>query len=52
MYAYTSISNCLEVQDIDDVKDYHDTIVSNNFVSLTTLIVTVERHGYHWSVCR
>lgn len=28
-YAYTSASNCLEVQDIDDVKDYHDTIVSH-----------------------
>ena len=27
-YAYTSLSNCLEVSDIDDVKDYHDTIVS------------------------
>lgn len=26
-YAYTSVSNCLEVQDIDDVKDYADTIV-------------------------
>lgn len=26
-YAYTSLSNCLEVSDIDDVKDYHDTIV-------------------------
>lgn len=26
-YAYTSLSNCLDVQDIDDVKDYSDTIV-------------------------
>ena len=26
-YAYTSASNCLEVSDIDDAKDYHDTIV-------------------------
>jgi len=27
-YAYTSLSNCLEVQDIDDVHDYKETIVS------------------------
>lgn len=26
-YAYTSLSNCLDVQDIDDVKEYGDTIV-------------------------
>ncbi len=25
-YAYTSMSNCLEVQDVDDVKEFHDTI--------------------------
>jgi len=33
-YAYTSMSNCLEVQDINDVKDYTQTIVSPNFQSL------------------
>lgn len=33
-YAYTSLSNCLEVQDMDDVHDYHDTIVRNKKVSL------------------
>lgn len=27
-YAYTSRSNCLDVQDIDDVKDFTETIVS------------------------
>jgi myosin-1 len=27
-YAYTSLSNCLNVSDIDDTKDYSDTIVS------------------------
>lgn len=27
-YAYTSLSNCLEVSDINDVNDYNDTIVS------------------------
>lgn len=27
-YAYTSRSNCLDVQDIDDVKDFSETIVS------------------------
>lgn len=27
-YAYTSMSNCLEVQDVDDVKEFHDTIAS------------------------
>ena len=26
-YAYTSMSNCLSVSDIDDTKDFHDTIV-------------------------
>lgn len=26
-YAYTSLSNCLDVSDIDDRKDYSDTIV-------------------------
>ena len=26
-YAYTSASKCLDVQDIDDTKDYGDTIV-------------------------
>lgn len=26
-YAYTSSSNCLDVSDIDDIKDYSDTIV-------------------------
>jgi myosin-1 len=29
-YAYTSMSNCLSVSDIDDTKDFHDTIVSLN----------------------
>jgi len=33
-YAYTSMSNCLEVQDIDDVKDYTQTIVGPSFQSL------------------
>ena len=28
-YVYTSASHCLEVSDIDDVKDYRDTIVSD-----------------------
>ena len=27
-YAYTSMSNCLTVQDVDDVKEFHDTLVS------------------------
>ena len=26
-YAYTSMSNCLSVQDIDDVKDFSETLV-------------------------
>ena len=26
-YAYTSMSNCLAVQGIDDVKDFHETLV-------------------------
>lgn len=27
-YAYTSRSGCLDVQDIDDVKDFSETLVS------------------------
>lgn len=27
-YAYTNMSNCLSVQDIDDTKDFRDTLVS------------------------
>ena len=26
-YAYTSMSSCLSVQGIDDVKDFHETLV-------------------------
>lgn len=37
-YAYTSMSNCLEVQDIDDVKDYADTIVSSGFPALSMIL--------------
>lgn len=33
-YAYTSLSNCFEVQDIDDVKEYADTIVRFSFISV------------------
>ena len=29
-YTYTSTSNCLTVQDIDDTKDFRDTIVSSD----------------------
>ncbi|KAF5352449.1 hypothetical protein D9756_005904 [Leucocoprinus leucothites] len=34
-YAYTSMSNCLEVQDIDDVKDYADTIKAMGVIGLS-----------------
>jgi myosin-1 len=27
-YAYTSLSKCLEVSDINDVRDYGETLVS------------------------
>ena len=30
-YAYTSMSNCLDVSGIDDVKDFEETIVSSAF---------------------
>jgi myosin I len=33
-YAYTSMSNCLEVQGIDDAADYRETIVSTARVRL------------------
>ena len=32
-YVYTSASRCLEVSDIDDVKDYRDTIVRDFLTS-------------------
>jgi myosin-1 len=49
-YAYTSLSNCLEVQDIDDVYDYRETIVRH--VSLFLRYgahLYSESHADHWS---
>ncbi|ESK92714.1 microfilament motor [Moniliophthora roreri MCA 2997] len=34
-YAYTSLSNCLEVQDIDDVHDYGETIKAMQVIGLS-----------------
>ncbi|KAG6886772.1 class II myosin [Termitomyces sp. T32_za158] len=34
-YAYTSTSNCLSVSDIDDVKDYRDTIKAMGVIGLS-----------------
>ncbi|KAG6907267.1 class II myosin [Tephrocybe rancida] len=34
-YAYTSASNCLEVSDIDDVKDYRDTLKAMGVIGLS-----------------
>ncbi|KAF4611758.1 hypothetical protein D9613_004241 [Agrocybe pediades] len=34
-YAYTSLSNCLSVSDIDDTKDYRDTIKAMEVIGLT-----------------
>lgn len=34
-YVYTSASNCLEVSDIDDAKDYHDTIKAMGVIGLS-----------------
>ncbi|TFK77424.1 myosin-1 [Pluteus cervinus] len=34
-YAYTSMSNCLDVSDIDDTKDYRDTIKAMETIGLT-----------------
>ncbi|KAG6837336.1 class II myosin [Arthromyces matolae] len=33
-YTYTSASNCLSVPDIDDVKDYHETINAMGVIGL------------------
>jgi myosin heavy subunit len=30
-YAYTSVSNCLEVQGINDTEDYAETLVCASF---------------------
>lgn len=48
-YVYTSASNCLEVSDIDDAKDYHDTIVRalQNHGFLLQLLP--ESYGCDWS---
>ena len=37
-YTYTSLSNCLEVQDIDDVHDFNENIVRNSFSSDRNLL--------------
>ncbi|KAF9055861.1 myosin-1 [Panaeolus papilionaceus] len=34
-YAYTSMSNCLSVSDIDDTKDYNDTLTAMNVIGLS-----------------
>ncbi|KAF9486594.1 hypothetical protein BDN70DRAFT_870194 [Pholiota conissans] len=34
-YAYTSMSNCLSVSDIDDAKDWHDTLKAMDVIGLT-----------------
>ncbi|KAJ3797917.1 P-loop containing nucleoside triphosphate hydrolase protein [Lentinula aff. detonsa] len=34
-YAYTSLSNCLDVQDIDDNKDFADTINAMQIIGLS-----------------
>ncbi|KAF9531924.1 myosin-1 [Crepidotus variabilis] len=34
-YAYTNMSNCLTVSDIDDTKDYRDTINAMNVIGLS-----------------
>ncbi|OAX40076.1 hypothetical protein K503DRAFT_28351 [Rhizopogon vinicolor AM-OR11-026] len=34
-YAYTSMSNCFEVQDIDDSKDYADTLNAMKIIGLS-----------------
>jgi myosin-1 len=34
-YAYTSLSNCLDVQDMDDVKEYADTINAMQVIGLS-----------------
>ncbi|PPQ69790.1 hypothetical protein CVT26_014178 [Gymnopilus dilepis] len=34
-YAYTSMSNCLSVSDIDDTKDFHDTIKAMQVIGLS-----------------
>ncbi|KAH9486271.1 class II myosin [Psilocybe cubensis] len=34
-YLYTSMSNCLSVSDIDDTKDFHDTLQAMQVIGLT-----------------
>ncbi|PPQ63834.1 hypothetical protein CVT24_009784 [Panaeolus cyanescens] len=34
-YAYTSMSNCLSVSDIDDTKDYRDTLKAMDVIGLS-----------------
>ncbi|KAF8634884.1 hypothetical protein AX15_000638 [Amanita polypyramis BW_CC] len=34
-YAYTSMSNCLTVQDVDDVKEFQDTLKAMQVIGLT-----------------
>lgn len=46
-YAYTSLSNCLDVQGIDDVADFSETIVSNSILrNIYACLICVETESY------
>ena len=49
-YAYTSRSGCLDVQDVDDTKDFSETIVCVQWPScfFLSLIRYSESHANHW----
>lgn len=50
-YAYTSSSNCLDVQDIDDVHDYKETFVGVLSPSCSLgSDLSPESHANHWFV--
>lgn len=49
-YAYTSLSNCLEVQGIDDVQDFGDTIVRVTRTKRMPLLTMLHRKPCKLSV--
>lgn len=50
-YAYTSRSGCLDVQDVDDIKDFTETIVRDFHLKPLPYFITllIESNANHWN---
>ena len=51
-YAYTSISNCLEVPGIDDVEDFGETLVSFRLSLFKSPLLTPLNLSAGYANCR